>query len=91
VLRITRQDESGARVTLRLQGRLIGAWAELLERECLPLVGPDAAVGVELSGVAVIDRAGVAALRRLHRVGVSIHGCSELIATILLGEGIPIG
>ena len=91
MLRITRHDESDTRVTLRLEGRLINAWAELLERECSALIGSVAAVSVDLSGVGFVDRSGVKALQRLHRAGVSIRGCSDLIATILESEGIPIG
>ena len=91
MLRITRHDQSAARVTLRLEGRLVNAWAELLERECSALIGSVAAVGVELSGVGFVDRSGVKTLRRLHRAGVSIRGCSDLLATILESEGIPIG
>ena len=89
VLRIKREDAMASRVTLALEGRLEGASSALLERECSHLLEAFGAVAVDLSGVCIVDKAGVAALRRLHLAGVEIRECSDLIASILEGEGIP--
>ena len=89
VLRITR-DEKPPHVTLRLEGRLIGAWSQLLERECASLLGTIETLTVDLSGVGLIDSSAVAVLGRLQRSGVAITGCSDVVASILESEGIPI-
>lgn len=89
MLRITRDRPSAARAYLRLEGRLVGSWATIVELECSALLRGVATVGVDLSGVDVLDRSGVEALERLHRLGVEIRGCSDLVASILEGEGIP--
>ena len=86
-LRITRDDDRAPAVTLRLEGRLVGASAALLARECSILRG---AVAVDLAGVVVVDRFAVEVLKRLHRSGVAIRGCSDLIASILEVEGVRV-
>jgi anti-anti-sigma regulatory factor len=90
VLRITRNDAATPSVLLRLDGRLVGAFAALLEHECAVLSRALGSVAIDLSGVVVVDRLGVEALQRLHRTGVAIRGCSELIASILAAEGIRV-
>jgi anti-anti-sigma regulatory factor len=90
VLRITRDEKSAVRATLRLEGRLEGASASLLVGECLALLDRDGAVDVDLSDVVIIDNSGVDALRRLRRSRVTISGCSELVASILEDAGIDV-
>jgi len=90
VLRITRYDTPTPAATLRLEGRLVEASAALLEHECSVLRDSLGSVAIDLSGVAVVDRLGVEALQRLHRTGVAIRGCSDLIASILQAEGIRV-
>jgi anti-anti-sigma regulatory factor len=90
MLRITRHDTPGQHLALRLEGRLVAQWAELLERECATLLESSDALVVDLCGVVVLDRTGVAALGRLHHAGVAIRGCSDILAGILESEGIPV-
>lgn len=90
MLRISRHDDSASRVTLKLEGRLVAKWAAVLERECSTLLESGAAVELDLSGVVVLDRAGVAALERLHRAGIEVRGCSDIIASVLESEGVPV-
>lgn len=90
VLRITRDGDPSTRATLRLEGRIEGASTALLERECAHLRDVFGALAVDLSGVIVVDRSGVDVLKRLHLAGVEIRECSDLIASILEGEGIPV-
>jgi anti-anti-sigma regulatory factor len=88
VLRITRVDEPSLGVTLKLEGRLVERYATFVEDESLAALVASGAVLLDLSGVAVVDRAGIEALRRLDRAGATIARCSEILASILAAEGI---
>lgn len=90
VLRITRDDATAPTVTLKLEGHLLRAFAGLVEHECSVLCDSPGGVALDLSGVTIVDSSGVQALGRLHRKGVAIGGCSELIASILEAEGIVV-
>ena len=78
-------------MALILQGRIVGDWAELLERECQELLRSGLHVVLDLSEVVFIGRAGLQVLGRLGPTGVRIIGCSPLIAATLTQEGIVVG
>src|SRR5262249_38241721 len=88
--RITREEGSRSRATLKLEGRVVAEWAALLERECSDLLRSSTAVSLDLAGVGFVDRAGVEALERLSRAGVEIRCPSGPVASVLLGEGVRI-
>lgn len=90
MLRITREEGSDSRATLRLEGSIVAEWAALLERECSDLLGSAAAVSLDLAGVRLVDRAGIEALERLSRAGIEIRCRSGPVASVLEGEGVPI-
>ena len=83
MLRITRTDQPGYLVSLRVEGRIVGAAVETLERECRPLLGQESGVRLDLAGVGLVDQAGLAALRALRRAGFLIEGCSPLLQEVL--------
>jgi ABC-type transporter Mla MlaB component len=89
-LRITREERSRSRATLRLEGRVVAEWAVLLERECSDLLRSSTAVSLDLAGVGFVDQAGVEALERLSRAGVEIRCPSGAVASVLLGEGVHV-
>lgn len=89
-LRITREKGSRARTTLKLEGRVVEEWADLLERECSALLRSGGSVSLDLTSVRFIDRAGVKALKRLARAGVEIRCGSGLVASVLEWEGIHV-
>jgi hypothetical protein len=89
-LRITREEESGPRAELRLEGRLVAEWVGLLERECLGVLRSRGAMSLDLAGVNFVDRAGVRTLARLSRAGVEIRCRSGPVASVLEGEGIRV-
>ena len=89
MLRIQRDDVDEHRVVLILEGRIAGAWADLLERECEELIEGGRRVELDLSEVVYIARAGLEALRRLGEAGVQVTDCSPLLAVMLAQEGIP--
>jgi anti-anti-sigma regulatory factor len=89
-VRITREERSGARARLRLEGRLVADGAALLERECSALLRSQGAVSLDLAGVNFVDLAGVDALARLSHAGVEIRCRSGAVASVLEGEGIRV-
>lgn len=89
-LRITRDEEPGARARFRLEGRLVAEWAALLEHECFGVLRSRGTVSLDLAGVNFVDRAGVEALTRLSRAGVELRCRSGPVASVLEGEGIPV-
>jgi anti-anti-sigma regulatory factor len=88
MLLIQRNDVGTQTVALILQGRIVAEWADLLERECQELGRSGLRVVLDLSDVVFIGRSGLEVLGRLGREGVSISGCSPLIAAMLEQEGI---
>jgi anti-anti-sigma regulatory factor len=83
MLRITAQDNPRL-LTLRLEGRLEGPWAEELENCWRSVVASESKpiVRVDLSGVTFIDAAGKARLSLMHRQG------AEFVATDCLTKAI---
>ena len=88
--RITREEGSRSRATLKLEGSVVAEWAALLERECSDLLRSSISVSLDLAGVGFVDRAGVEALERLSRAGVEILCPSGAVASVLLGEGVRV-
>lgn len=90
-LRITHVEEgSSLRATLRLEGRLVAEWAALLERECSGLLRTAAAVSLDLTGVGIVDRAGIEVLKRLGLAGVRIRCRPGPVAGVLEAEGVRV-
>lgn len=80
MLRITRIPSQAA-VCLRLEGRLVGEWIDLLADVCRRENG--APVVLDLAGVTFVGRPGVELLARLHRQGVdSVHAPGFLAGLI---------
>jgi hypothetical protein len=90
MLRITREDESRSRATLRLEGTIAGEWTWLLERECSVLLATHSVVSLDLADVSYVDRGGIEILDRLSRVGVEIWCRWEPVASVLEGEGVVV-
>ncbi|HEX4824142.1 MAG TPA: STAS domain-containing protein [Candidatus Polarisedimenticolaceae bacterium] len=88
LLRISRDPNPSPGVRLKAEGRLIASFAALVEDEGRAALAAADTVVLDLSGVSVVDRAGLEALSRLDRAGVTITGCSEIVASILAAEGI---
>ncbi len=87
-LRITGENGPHRVKTLRLEGRVVGEWVALLERECARALRSRRPLKIDLAGVSFIDRAGVEALVRLSRAGVAIHCRTRLVASVLEEDGI---
>ena len=90
MLRITREDESRSRATLRLEGTIAGEWTWLLQKECALLLESHSIVSLDLADVVYVDRGGIEVLERLGRIGVEIWCRWEPVASVLEGEGVRI-
>lgn len=88
VLRITRPKGAYPPAFLKIEGKVVGEWAALLERECMDLLRSCSSVTLDLAEVPLVDRAGVEALGRLSRAGAEIRCRRSAVASVLEGEGI---
>ena len=79
MLRISEQEGS-AEVRLRLEGRLVGTWADELRRTCASFQARGRRLSPDLSGVTFADTAGVALLRELARGEATIADCTPFLA-----------
>jgi ABC-type transporter Mla MlaB component len=83
MLRITRQDNNGNGITLRLEGRLLEPWVSELRQESF--AAGSGTIRLDLSAVSYLDAAGVEAVRGLLAQGATLDGCSSFVRE-LLGE-----
>lgn len=90
MMRITVEQVSDHRTTLRLEGSLGAEWADLLERECSGHLHAGVSLTLDLAGVDFVDRLGVETLRRLRRDGVEIRCRYGAVASVLEAEGVRI-
>lgn len=83
MLRISCAAEDGARVTLVVEGWLVGAWVPVLEAECLDRLDARQAVALDIADVSLVDRDGIRALRGLLAGGVEVTRANPLLDTLL--------
>lgn len=89
MLRVTTLGKNGNGTVLRVEGRIVAAWAEVLEAQCRASLDRGEPLRLDLAGVSYVDGAGMAALRRLRDARVALDGCSPLLQELLAGEDGP--
>jgi hypothetical protein len=67
------------RVTVHLEGRLVGPWVEALRRACEDHLGGGGRLTVDFTRVSFVDRDGVALCRRLRDGRVRLENCSPFV------------
>ena len=78
--------ESGAaNRTVRVEGRVIGAWVGELARSCDQLLAAGAELVIDLGAVSFVDRDGVELLRHLAARGAAVVNASRFVAEQLKG------
>lgn len=87
MLRITRLHDDAGSPSLRVEGRLVGDWVQLLEAEVSLAAGGDS-LSLDLSGVEFADQRARELLQRLTEQGVAFVACSPLLQS-LLGRSEP--
>jgi ABC-type transporter Mla MlaB component len=83
MLRITTIQEDGSAATLKLEGKLLEPWiGELLNacRQSSEAAGP---VTLDLARLSYVDAPGTIVLRDLRCRGVTLTGCTPLVAELL--------
>lgn len=66
--------------TFRLEGRLVRRWVEELERECDRALAQGKKLTLDFAQVSFVSLEGVALLRRLVAVSVTVVNCTPFVA-----------
>lgn len=86
MLRVTEVGTDNGRRALRLEGRIAGPWASVVEERCRELLAAGGNLRLDLAAVTYVDRRGATALRWLQESDVELDGCSQLIRELLFRE-----
>jgi anti-anti-sigma regulatory factor len=81
MLRIT-TNQTGNSTTLKVEGRLLAAWADEVRLACSS-VKAHGQVYLDLSQVSFVDQAGFELLTELTQQGIQIAGRSNYVAELL--------
>jgi hypothetical protein len=84
VLRISRIDQKGAGLCLRVEGRLSGDWVALLEDELADASRTTPSLALDLAAVDFASLQATEMLRAATARGVKIVACSPFLAKLLL-------
>ena len=79
MLRLTRTTRLPHEVVLVLEGQIVAEWVELLEAECLELLGTERKLFLDLADVSFLDQRGVLLLRKLAARSVTLINCPPLM------------
>lgn len=79
MLRITTLEANGT-VTLKLEGRVVGPWVDVLRDYCEDILAQQPRVDLDLEDILFIDSCGVALLRQLTARQVALTNCSPFTA-----------
>jgi anti-anti-sigma regulatory factor len=79
MLRLTRTTRFPQEVVLVLEGQIVTEWVELLEAECLELLGTERKLFLDLANVSYLDRRAMRLLRKLAARSVTLINCPPLV------------
>jgi hypothetical protein len=88
MLRLTVSPAGTKSWTIVAEGRLVAAWAEVLESECRRVMREQGRVELEVQAVSDVDSLGLVALRRLCQAGAVLRGASPLLQSMLSEEAV---
>ncbi|MDA2911049.1 STAS domain-containing protein [Nitrospiraceae bacterium AH_259_D15_M11_P09] len=83
MLRITKIEEDGSSVILKVEGRIMSEGVDVLKLECLKWLDQNEKVQLECSAVSYIDGRGVEMLKSMARNNVRIVRCQAFIHDLL--------
>ncbi len=83
MLRIHDVSDADQAPTLRLEGKLMGLWVDVLRDTCRLQARPFESLRLDLSAITFVDAAGAELLSDLIRQGTQIIACSGYIAELL--------
>lgn len=79
MLKIEVAETQRERVTVSLEGRMVGPWVEEVRRTCEPFLDDGHLLTLDFSRVSFVDRDGVALCRRLKQGHATIRNCSPFV------------
>ena len=88
MLRITKMHKNGAKVVLKLEGKIADQWAALLEGECRSLLRHHKKLYLDVAGVDYIDDGGMEVIQNLPN-HVRISNAPGFIRELLRTGGRP--
>ncbi|HKY70704.1 MAG TPA: hypothetical protein VJL88_02190 [Nitrospira sp.] len=83
MLKITKMEDNGAMVVLKLEGKVTDQWAVLLEEECRSLLGNGKRLFLNCADVQFLDDRGVDVLRNLPSQQVTLMGAPGFVTELL--------
>ena len=83
MLKITKVEESGTIVALKLEGKITEQWAALLDGECRAFLRKEKTLLLDCAGVNFADAQGVKVLRNLSLNEITIIGAPGIVTELL--------
>lgn len=87
MLKITKLEENGTTVVLKLEGKVTEQWAALLDGECRAFLRNQKALLLDCAGVNFLDERGVEVLINLRLNKVTIIGAPGIVTELLRTGG----
>lgn len=87
MLKITKMEDSGAAVILKLEGKVTDQWADLLAEECQSLLGNRKTLLLDCTDVHFLDERGVEVLRNLPPQHVTIVDAPGIVTELFKTGG----
>ncbi len=79
MLRILEEKTTDDSTILRLDGRIVGQWVEVLRESCEQVFQSNGQVTLDLTGVSFADHDGVRLLRQLDQRQIRLINCSQFL------------
>jgi len=83
MLKITKTEINGSRVVLKLEGKITGQWAELLDGECRAELKHRTSIQLDCAGVDFLDAKGVEVLKSLPHKQVTLISAPRYVTELL--------
>ena len=83
MLKITKIQESGSDVLLKLEGKIMAQWAALLDGECRSFLRQKKAVSLDCSHVDFIDQRGVEVVKNFPSTQVTLMSAPGFVTELL--------
>lgn len=83
MIRISETAVIGGRVSMRVEGRLVGRYVEELRFHCFDLMARQRSLLFDLTGLLFADREGIKLLQSLKASQATFTGCSPLFTAQL--------
>jgi anti-anti-sigma regulatory factor len=87
MLKITKMEDNGTTVVLKLEGKVTEQWASLLESECLAFLRNHHTLFLDCADVNFLDARGVDVLRTLRLNKVTIIDAPGIVTELLRTGG----